>query len=90
MARADDELGRIRPAPNPSPQNGEAAPLTPTERRIARLVLAGRRNKEIGAEIFICESTVEAHLTRMYRKLGIRSRAALARALEPHTLRLQA
>jgi DNA-binding NarL/FixJ family response regulator len=90
MARADDELGRVRPAPNPSRQNGEAAPLTPTERRIARLVLAGRRNKEIGAEIFICESTVEAHLTRMYRKLGIRSRAALARALEPHTLRLQA
>jgi DNA-binding NarL/FixJ family response regulator len=52
--------------------------LTPTEREVVRLVVAGRRNREIAAEMFLSVATVEAHLTRTYRKLGIRSRSELA------------
>jgi ATP/maltotriose-dependent transcriptional regulator MalT len=52
--------------------------LTETERRVADLAAVGRSNKEIAAELFMGVSTVEAHLSRVYRKLGIRSRAGLA------------
>jgi DNA-binding CsgD family transcriptional regulator len=55
--------------------------LTPAERRIAGLVAQGRRNQEIGQLLFMSVSTVEGHLTRTYRKLGIRSRSELARLL---------
>jgi DNA-binding CsgD family transcriptional regulator len=61
--------------------SGRRAPteeLTETERRVAELAAAGRSNKEIAVELFMGVSTVEAHLSRVYRKLGIRSRAALA------------
>jgi DNA-binding CsgD family transcriptional regulator len=51
--------------------------LTETEHRVAELAAAGRSNKEIAAELFLGLSTVEGHLSRVYRKLGIRSRAAL-------------
>ena len=69
--RAVDELERVAP--------GRAAgQLTPTEGRIAGLVAEGRKNREIGEELFMSLATVEAHLTRIYRKLGIRSRSELA------------
>jgi DNA-binding NarL/FixJ family response regulator len=55
------------------------ASLTCTEAQIAQLVAAGRRNREIAAEMFISVSTVEAHLSRMYRKIGVRSRTELVR-----------
>jgi DNA-binding CsgD family transcriptional regulator len=45
------------------------------------LAAQGRSNKEIAAELFIGVSTVEMHLTRAYRKLGIRSRTGLAAKL---------
>jgi DNA-binding CsgD family transcriptional regulator len=54
-------------------------PLTPTESRISDLVASGRRNREIAGELAISVATVEAHLTRIYRKLHIRSRTELAR-----------
>ena len=53
--------------------------LTPTERRIADLVSAGQTNTEIAATLYISVKTVEANLTRIYRKLGLRSRIDLAR-----------
>jgi DNA-binding CsgD family transcriptional regulator len=53
--------------------------LTPTEHRIADLVALGRRNREIAGELFVSVATVEAHLTRIYRKLGVRSRTELSR-----------
>ena len=51
--------------------------LTVSESRVAELAAAGRSNKEIAAELFMGVSTVEAHLSHVYRKLGIRSRAGL-------------
>ena len=53
--------------------------LTPTERRVAGLVAEGMQNKEIANTLFLSVATVEAHLTRIYRKLGIRSRGELTR-----------
>ena len=55
--------------------------LTPTELRVAELAAGGRSNREIAGELFVTESTVEANLTRTYRKLGVRSRTELARRL---------
>jgi DNA-binding CsgD family transcriptional regulator len=53
--------------------------LTPTERRIAELVASGHSNPEIAANLYISVKTVEANLTRIYRKLGLRGRVDLAR-----------
>lgn len=59
------------------------AGLTSAERRIADYAAAGLSNKQIAAELFIAAKTVETTLTKVYRKLGIRSRAALFAALNP-------
>jgi DNA-binding CsgD family transcriptional regulator len=69
--RARIELARI-------PQRQTDATLTPTEERIARLVGAGLSNKDIAERIFLSPKSVEANLTRIYRKLGVRSRSGLA------------
>jgi DNA-binding NarL/FixJ family response regulator len=53
--------------------------LTPTEQRVAELVAQGLPNKEVAAALVVSVSAVEANLTRIYAKLGIRSRAELAR-----------
>ena len=59
----------------PGPDNA----LTATEERIAGLVAAGQTNPEIAAALYISVKTVEANLTRIYRKLGLRGRVDLAR-----------
>ena len=56
--------------------------LTETERRVAELAALGRSNKEIAAELYMGLSTVEAHLSHVYRKLDVR-RAGLAARLTP-------
>ena len=53
--------------------------LTPSEERVAALVGDGRTNREVAAALYVSERTVEGHLTRIYAKLGVRSRAELAR-----------
>jgi DNA-binding CsgD family transcriptional regulator len=55
--------------------------LTAAERRVAALVASGRTNREVAAELFLGERTVESHLSRVYTKLGVRSRTELARTL---------
>jgi DNA-binding CsgD family transcriptional regulator len=73
-ARAVDELERIS-------GRRTSAGLSATEGRVARLAASGRANKEIAAELYMSVHTVEAHLSRVYRKLGIRSRTELAQLL---------
>ena len=55
--------------------------LTPTERRVAELAATGAQNKEIAGALFVSVKTVEANLSRVYAKLGIRSRVELASRL---------
>ena len=55
--------------------------LTPQELQIALLVAEGRTNREVGRALFLSTRTVEFHLTRAYRKLGIASRTELTRLL---------
>jgi DNA-binding CsgD family transcriptional regulator len=60
--------------------------LTPTERRVAELVAGGRTNKEAAAALSVSVRAIEANLSRIYLKLGIRSRSQLARALSRDNL----
>jgi DNA-binding NarL/FixJ family response regulator len=53
--------------------------LTATETRVAELVARGLTNKAVAAELFVSDRTIEGHLSRIYAKLGIRSRTELAR-----------
>ena len=55
--------------------------LTPTEARLAELVVEGKTNREAAGILFVTVKTVEANLSRIYRKLGVRSRAELVRLL---------
>jgi DNA-binding CsgD family transcriptional regulator len=73
VTRAQTELARISGS---SP--GASSELTETERQIAMLVAAGRANKHVAAELHVTVRTVESNLTRVYKKLGIRSRSQLA------------
>jgi DNA-binding CsgD family transcriptional regulator len=80
VARTERELRRARPRPRRDRE------LTSAERRVAALVAAGRTNREVAAELFTTVGTVEVHLTRIYRKLGLRSRTELARNVAEGTL----
>ena len=71
QALAAAQRARLAPGPDHA--------LTATEQRIAGLVAGGQTNPEIAAALYISVKTVEANLTRIYRKLGLRSRVDLAR-----------
>ena len=75
--RAAAELARI---PGRGRASGE---LTETERRVAELVAEGLSNKEVAARLFVSVRAVEANLSKVYAKLGVRSRAELARTFRP-------
>ena len=49
-------------------------------REIVELVAGGRSNKQVAAALFLSEKTIEHHLSRVYCKLGVRSRTELAAA----------
>jgi len=82
VARAEKELRRARPRPRRDRE------LTSAERGVAALVAAGQTNREVAAELFTTVGTVEVHLTRIYRKLAVRSRTELARRVAEGTLDL--
>lgn len=72
--RARDEANRVGLHPTTST-------LTTTEHRVAELVGSGRSNQETAAQLFMSVKTVEANLTRIYRKLAVRSRTERANRL---------
>ena len=72
--KARGEVRRISGRP------ASAAQLTETEQSVATLAAQGRSNRQIAAELYMGVSTVEAHLSRVYRKLGVR-RSQLATRL---------
>lgn len=78
-AKCRDELARI------GGRASSAGELTEGERRVVAGVVSGRRNREVAADLFLSEHTVETVLSRAYRKLGVRSRSELARLLGPGT-----
>lgn len=54
--------------------------LSPTERKVVSLVAEGLSNREVGERLFISRRTVETHLSHVFAKLGLSSRAAVASA----------
>jgi DNA-binding CsgD family transcriptional regulator len=77
LARVRQERDRL----DPGERSGEAAELTPSEKRVAELVAGGATNREVAAVLCVSVKTVEGTLSRVYRKLGVRSRTGLARAV---------
>ncbi|MFE3499331.1 AAA family ATPase [Kitasatospora sp. NPDC059160] len=75
-------LGARRPRPARAAGTAPAA-LSEREREIARMVALGLSNNDIGRALAVSPKTVEAHLTRIFRRAGVRSRIALAAALSP-------
>ena len=71
------ELARAELARIGGRRAADRGELTTTERRIAELAASGLSNKELAQTLFVTVSTVESHLTRVYAKLGIRSRVLL-------------
>jgi DNA-binding CsgD family transcriptional regulator len=55
--------------------------LSGREREIAELVALGRTNREIAGELYLSEKTIESHLTKVFAKLGVTGRVALAEAV---------
>jgi DNA-binding CsgD family transcriptional regulator len=72
VERGRAELARIG---GRAPRSGG---LTPTEEQVARLVAAGRTNKEVAEAMFMTVKTVDSNLSRIYHKLGVRSRTELS------------
>jgi DNA-binding CsgD family transcriptional regulator len=60
----------------PPGRGAPRGPLTDREAEVLRLVARGRTNREIGAELFISDKTVARHLSNIFAKLGVSSRAA--------------
>ncbi|MFJ9762994.1 AAA family ATPase [Streptomyces erythrochromogenes] len=77
----EDDAGRA--GGTGTPDAGLVASLSESERRVALLAVHGHTNREIAKKLYITVSTVEQHLTRVYRKLNIPGRRALPVDLDP-------
>jgi DNA-binding CsgD family transcriptional regulator len=80
VERAHEELVTAGARPRKLMFSG-AESLTASERRVAGMAATGQSNREIAQALFVTIKTVENHLSRVYGKLGIRSRKQLAEAL---------
>ncbi len=78
--RAEAELRATGVVPRPRRERS-ATQLTAQELQVAQVVADGATNVEAAAQLFLSAKTIEFHLSNAYRKLGIRSRAQLARAV---------
>ncbi|GAA4060310.1 helix-turn-helix transcriptional regulator [Streptomyces shaanxiensis] len=74
----DDESSEEQPPTDPISR------LTDAERRVAALAAVGLTNREIAGKLFITPSTIEQHLTRVYRKLNVKYRKDLPTGLHSH------
>ncbi|MGW0417149.1 helix-turn-helix transcriptional regulator, partial [Streptomyces collinus] len=84
LRQVEEALTGQQPEPSPAvPETPDArdalAGLASMERQVAALVMEGATNREIAGRLFVSVKTVEATLTRVYRKLGIRSRVDIVR-----------
>jgi len=78
LVEAMAELGEVRHELDPEPPEDPVIDeLSDAERRVAALAAQGHTNQQIARQLFITVSTVEQHLTRVYRKLGINRRSDL-------------
>jgi DNA-binding CsgD family transcriptional regulator len=80
VRQAQDELAAMGARPRKLLLSGVES-LTPSERRVARMAAQGMSNKELAQTLFVTVKAVEVHLSSVYRKLRINSRAQLAQAL---------
>ena len=78
-ARELRRLGRrVTRRTRPRERGTGLAALSPREREVADQVASGKTNRTVAETLFLSEKTVETHLARIYDKLGVRSRTALA------------
>ncbi|MPZ26034.1 MAG: AAA family ATPase [Micromonosporaceae bacterium] len=75
------QQGVSLPARHRGGRRGYGPDLSPREREVAELVATGRTNREIARDLYLSTKTVDKHLSAALRKLGLRSRAALAHHL---------
>ncbi|MGW2698664.1 AAA family ATPase [Streptomyces sp. NPDC001340] len=81
LGLAEAELGRVSRTPVGQGPDDPLCRLTERERSVSLLIADGASNREAAARLFVSEKTVEAALTRVYRKLGLRSRGDVIRAV---------
>jgi ATP/maltotriose-dependent transcriptional regulator MalT len=84
---AERELGKLGHRPHRRTRPGKAngagiESLTGRELQVARLVVDRKTNPQIAAELFLSQKTVETHLRNIFHKMGVTTRAALARTVE--------
>ena len=85
VARGRDELGRIG-LRRAVVSDG----LTPAQERVAELVAAGMSNREIASTLYMSLRSVESHLTKVYRELGVKSRSQLVASMAAKRTRAMA
>jgi DNA-binding CsgD family transcriptional regulator len=76
LAQIERELPRVA-------AERSGSELTATERRVADLIAGGATNRDAAAALFVSVRTIETHVASIYRKLGVRTRAELARRHRP-------
>ena len=82
LAQVDAELSRVGAAAPSGEQTGALTDsLTAAERRVAEQIAGGATSREAAAALFISVRTVDTHMASIYRKLGVRTRSELRRAL---------
>jgi DNA-binding CsgD family transcriptional regulator len=88
VRNSESRLGARTPRPRRQNAVGTVEMLSSREREIAHLVADGLTNREIAAQLFLSVKTVEAHLARVFTKLGVKSRVGVAQrmsASQPRT-----